>query len=202
MGLLNRQDAKIMRGYFNEMCKLLGQSIGYQYITKRDMTIHSEDNNEYSMPIRLDVIFDENPSIDTLNKLGWVSELGEQQPIIVNMPYNTPNLTTGARLLLHSVEGIDRVRVFKVTKMESDLEYPDAYTCAIVPVFDQYPQKNQYTLVNHEKISQEESKRTSKDQSGAYITYTHDIDTTPEEHIKWEQEYSYINEDNSPYTGG
>ena len=47
MGLLNRQDSKIFRQYFNEMVKLIGQSVGYQYVVDRDMTIHSEDNSTY-----------------------------------------------------------------------------------------------------------------------------------------------------------
>ena len=164
MGLLNRQDSKIFRGYFNEMCKLIGISVGYQYVTKKELTIHSEDNSELSMPIRIDILFDENPNIDTLNKIGWVSELNDQKPIIANLPYNTPNLSVNARIIVESIDGVARPRVFRITKIQSDLEFPDAYTCALVPVFDQYTQKNQYTLVNTEKISQDESKRTSKDQ--------------------------------------
>lgn len=201
MGLLNRQDSKIFRGYFNEMCKLIGISVGYQYVTKKELTIHSEDNSELSMPIRIDILFDENPNIDTLNKIGWVSELNDQKPIIANLPYNTPNLTVNARIIVESIDGVARPRVFRIIKIQSDLEFPDAYTCALVPVFDQYTQKNQYTLVNTEKISQDESKRTSKDQPSKYITGEHDIDTTPKEHIEWENNFTYIDDSNSPYSG-
>lgn len=201
MGLLNRQDSTIFRKYFNEMVKLIGQSVGYQYIVERDMTIHSEDNSKLSVPIRLDVLFDENPTVDTLNTLGWTSELNTQQPIVVNMPYNTPKLTVNARLIVESVDGVKRPRVFKITKIVSDLEFPDAYTCAIVPVFDQYKQKNQYTLVNNEKISQTEGVRTSKDQPSLYITSQQKIDNTPEEHINWESNYSLLNDKQSPYSG-
>ena len=201
MGLLNRADSTIFRQYFNEMVKLIGQSVGYQYVVKQELTIHSEDNRKLSVPIRLDVLFDENPSVDTLNKLGWVSEVNDQKPIIVNMPYNTPNLTVNARVIIESVDGVGRPRVFRVTKIQSDLEFPDAFTCALVPVFDQYVQKNQYTLVNTEKISQEESERTSKDQPYEYITSSQSIDTTPEEHMIWENKYSFIDDSNSPYSG-
>lgn len=201
MGLLNRNDAVIFRKYFSEMCKLIGQSVGYQYVVAKDMTIHSEDNSQLSAPIRLDILFDENPSIDTLNKIGWVSELNSQQPVIANLPYNTPKLTVNARITIESVDGVSRPRVFKITKIASDLEYPDAYTCALVPVFDQYPQKNQYTLVNTEKINQDESERTSKDQPYKYITNSFKIDTTPQEQIDWENKFTYINDKNSPYSG-
>jgi hypothetical protein len=201
MGLLNRADSTIFRQYFNEMVKLIGQSVGYQYVVKQELTIHSEDNSELSVPIRLDVLFDDNPSVDTLNKLGWVSEMNDQKPIIVNMPYNTPKLTVNARIIIESVDGVGRPRVFRITKIQSDLEFPDAFTCALVPVFDQYVQKNQYTLVNTEKINQAESERTSKDQPYEYITNSQNIDTTPEEHIKWESQYTFIDDSNSPYSG-
>lgn len=201
MGLLNRADSTIFRQYFNEMVKLIGQSVGYQYVVKQELTIHSEDNSELSVPIRIDVLFDDNPSVDTLNKLGWVSEMNDQKPIIVNMPYNTPKLTVNARIIIESVDGVGRPRVFRITKIQSDLEFPDAFTCALVPVFDQYVQKNQYTLVNTEKINQAESERTSKDQPYEYITNSQNIDTTPEEHIKWESQYTFIDDSNSPYSG-
>ena len=201
MGLLNRQDSTIFRQYFNEMVKLIGQSVGYQYIVEKDMTIHSEDNSKLSVPIRIDVLFDENPSVDTLNTLGWTSELNSQQPIVVNMPYNTPKLTVNSRIIVESVDGVQRPRVFKVTKIVSDLEFPDAYTCAIVPVFDQFKQKNQYTLVNNEKISQEGAERTSKDQPYLYITQHHTIDNTPKENKEWENSYNLINDKQSPYSG-
>ena len=201
MGLLNREDSRIFRQYFKEMVKLIGQSVGYQYIVERKYTIHSEDNSKLSAPVRIDVLFDENPTVDTLNRLGWVSELNEQKPIVVNMPYDTPNLSVNARLLIESVDGIPRPRVFKITQIESDLEFPDAYTCAAVPIFDQYAQKNQYTLVNHEKINQDESPRTSKDQPYSYITDSHNIDNTPKENIEYENKYNFINEKNSPYSG-
>lgn len=201
MGLLNRQDSTIFRRYFNEMVKLIGQSVGYQYVVEKEMTIHSEDNSKLSMPIRIDVLFDENPTVDTLNTLGWTSELNTQQPIVVNLPYNTPQLTVNARITIESVDGVSRPRVFKITKIASDLEFPDAYTCALVPVFDQYVQRNQYTLVNNEKISQEDGERTSQDQPYLYITQHQKIDNTPQEHKDWENKYNFLNDTKSPYSG-
>lgn len=71
----------------------------------------------------------------------------------------------------------------------------------MVPVFDQYIQKNQYTLVNHEKINQDESARTSKDQPYKYITDEHNIDNTPKENIEYENKYTFLNDKQSPYSG-
>lgn len=202
MGLLNRNDSLLYRRYFREMVKLIGISVGYQYIVEKKMTIHSEDNSTFSAPIRLDILFDENPTIHTLNRLGWVSEINEEQkPIIANLPYNTPNLTINARIIAESTDGTPRPRVFRITKIVSDFEFPDAYTCAIVPIFDQYLQKNQYTLVNHEKVSQEESDRTSQDQPYKYITNEQSVDTTPQVNKDYENKYTFINNKTSPYSG-
>lgn len=201
MGLLNRQDAQIFRSYFSEMAKLIGISVGYQYVIKQEMTIHSEDNSQLSAPIRIDILFDENPSVDTLNRLGWVSELNEQKPIVVNLPYNTPHLTVNARLTIESTDGVARPRVFRITQIQSDLEFPDAFTCAIVPVFDQIPQKNQYTIVNTEKLNEEESERTSKDQPTEKLTGSNKIDTTPDKYKFWNDTYNYIDDSRSPFSG-
>lgn len=201
MGLLNRSDSLIYRRYFREMCKLIGISVAYQYVIKQEMTIHSEDNSDLSMPIRLDILFDENPSIDTLNRLGWISETTEQKPIVANLPYNTPNLAVNCRITIETTEGTSRPRVFKITSIKSDLEYPDAYTCALVPVFDQIVQNNQYTLVNNDKVNQNVSERTSSDQPYKYLTNKEDIDTTPEKQKQWNEEFNFINDDKSPYSG-
>ena len=201
MGLLNRSDARIFRGYFSEMCKLIGISVGYQYVVEQRMTIHSEDNSKFSIPQRLDILFDEDPSTDTLNKIGWISETNDQKPVVANLPYNTPNLTVNARIIIESIDGVGRPRVYKITMIKADLEFPDAYTCTLVPVFDQIEQRNQYTLVNAEKISQEVSDRTSNDQPYIYITGTQEIESTPAQQTEWSQEYKFIDEDDSPYSG-
>lgn len=201
MGLLTRKDAKLHRRYFAEMCKLIGQSVGYQYVIKQEMTIHSEDNATLSMPQRIDALFDENPSTSTLNALGWVSENRDTEPVIINLPYDTPKLSVNARIIIETVDGLNRPRTYRITNIKADLEYPDAYTCMLAPVYDQYTQRNQYTLVNAEKMNQGDSARTSEDQPYKYITSAHAIDNTPEDYKKYAQQYDFINEQKSPYSG-
>ena len=201
MGLLNRSDSRIHRRFFSEMCKLIGMRVEYQYVVKQSLTLHSEDNSDLSAPIPLDILFDENPSVDTLNKLGWMTELNMQQPVVVNLPYNTPHLTVNARITVESSDGTPRPRIFKITKLQSDLEYPDAYTCAMVPVLDQYEQTNQYTITNYEKLNTDASKRTSEEQPYRFIQDTDKEDTTPEEYKEWQESYSFIDDNNSPFSG-
>lgn len=200
MGLLNRKDATIFRNYFSEMVKLIGQSVAYQYVVKQNTTIHSEENDTFSTPQRIDVLFEENPTVDTLNRIGWTVELNDQKPIIVYLPYDTPKLTVDARITVESVDGVKRPRVFRITKIGSDLEYPEAFACVITPVFDQFKQRNQYTLVNHEKISTEESRRTSEDQPYKYITNSQIVDNTPKANKDFENSFKFINDKSSPYS--
>lgn len=198
--MLVRNDALLQRRYFKEMCKLDGISCAYQWVAKQEYTIHSEKNFEYSQPIRMDIILDENPTIETLNTYGWLSELGDTLPIIAHIPFNTPNLKVGCRITLATIKGTDRPRIFEITKIGSNLEYPDSYTVALAPVLDQFPQRNQYTLVNNEKVSQEKSEFTSKEQNSSYTTNTEIIDTTPKQFIEWENNYELISDEPSSYS--
>jgi hypothetical protein len=200
MGMLVRNDTLRFRQYFKEAVKLVGLSVAYQWVTKQEYTIHSEKNFEYSQPIRMDIILDENPTIETLNTYGWLSELGDTLPIIAHIPFNTPNLKVGCRITLATIKGTDRPRIFEITKIGSNLEYPDSYTVALAPVLDQFPQRNQYTLVNNEKVSQEKSEFTSKEQNSSYTTNTEIIDTTPKQFIEWENNYELISDEPSSYS--
>lgn len=200
MGMLIRNESLLQRKYFKEMCKLVGISVAYQWVTKQEYTIHSEKNFQYSQPIRMNVILNENPTIETLNTYGWLSELGDTLPIVAHIPFDTPNLKVGCRITLATIRGTNRPRIFDIIKIGSNLEYPDSYTVALAPVLDQFPQRNQYTLVNNEKVSQEMSEVTSKEQDTLYTVNTEVIDTTPEEFIEWENNFSFINTEDSPYS--
>lgn len=201
MGMLIRNEALLQRRYFKEMCKLVGISCAYQWVTDKEYTIHSEKNFKYSQPIRMNIILNENPTIETLNTYGWLSELGDTLPIIAHIPFDTPNLMVGCRIMLATIKGTDRPRLFDITRIGSNLEYPDSYTVALAPVLDQFPQRNQYTLVNNEKVNQEKSEVTSKEQNSLYTTNTEVIDTTPEKFKEWENNYTFINDEDSPFSG-
>lgn len=200
MGVLVNDDSLLARRYFKEMARLIGVKCLYQYITNLDLTIHSEDNSRLSTAIPLDILLDEHPTIHTMNRLGWLSEINEEtKPIIATLPFDTPNLTVNARITLASIDGVQRPRVFKITKIVSDFEYPDTYTVALVPVFDQIPQKNQYELVNLEKTTYDSSNRTSKEQPYMYLVDQADLDTTPQEYKDWTENFTYLNDEKSPY---
>ena len=134
--LLNPNNIKLQRNYFNEMCKLLG--IKMLYRAPRDSKTYNnygELDTFYEEPIVVMGIFQENVNQWTMKKLGWNSELNEEVSLI-SVPYDTPKLQAGALFIIPS--GIDNAqgRVFKVLRMSTISVYPASITCEIGPVWE------------------------------------------------------------------
>lgn len=146
MGLLTQSDAIQHRKWFNEMAELLGISVGYQYPLGDTKTIHSEPNMPMSNPTQLDIIFNENPTIDTLKKHGWVTEIGENKPVIAQVPYNTPNLQRYSRIIIPPIGTVIRERTFEVTAISTILEYPDCWTVKLAPVYNTIVEEHNESL--------------------------------------------------------
>ncbi len=152
MGLLTDEDSKQFRTWFCEMAKLVGWKVGYQYPLGDQKTIHSEPNMPMSNPMQLDIIFMENPTQDTLKKHGWTVEIGEQKPVVAQVPYDTPNLQRYSRFIIPPVGTIVDSRVFEVTAISSILEYPDCWTVRLAPVYKTIQEDNDYTNLNIDKM--------------------------------------------------
>lgn len=152
MGLLTEDDSTLFRNWFVEMAEMLGQTVMYQYPLTFDKTIHSEPNIELSDPIRLDIIFNENPTVDTLRKHGWVTEINGSLPVIAQVPYNTPGLARYARITIPPVGNVMRERTFEVTAISTFLEYPDCWTIQLAPVYNSIKEKNDYVKSNIEYL--------------------------------------------------
>ena len=148
MGRLTDDDAKQFRSWFTEMSRLLGIHVGYQYPLGNEKTIHSEPNMAMSNPIELDIIFDENPTINTLKKHGWVTEIGENKPVVAQVPYNTPNLQRYSRIIIPPIGTVIRERIFEVTAISTILEYPDCWTVRLAPVYNTIQEKHEDNLNN------------------------------------------------------
>lgn len=137
------------------MAELLGQTVMYQYPLTFDKTIHSEPNIEFSDPVRLDIIFNENPTVDTLRKHGWVTEINGSLPVIAQVPYDTPHLARYARITIPPVGNIMRERIFEVTEISTFLEYPDCWTVKLAPVYNSIKETNDYSDKNIDYIDTE-----------------------------------------------
>ena len=135
MGLLINSDAELLRSFFKEAARLKGISVKYQYPI--DMTFSKyaeEDPRGYSEPEILDIIFEENPTINTLKRYGWNTETSEDVPYMAHLPYDTYKLSKGCRLNIPSPID-DNGRLFVVTQIKTSLQYPEAWACKLAPVF-------------------------------------------------------------------
>lgn len=142
MGLLTKKDATIFRKYFKEMAKLRGIPVIYQYPIDMEFSLYAEeDPRGFSEPIPMDIIFEENPKMATLRRYGWVSEVPEDKPYIAQLPYDALNLCKGCRVTIPSPFPATPGRVFVITEITGNLEFPDNWVCKLAPVFHNKPQK-------------------------------------------------------------
>lgn len=142
MGLLTKKDATIFRKYFKEMAKLRGIPVIYQYPIDMEFSLYAEeDPRGFSEPIPMDIIFEENPKMATLRRYGWVSEVPEDKPYIAQLPYDAKNLCKGCRVTIPSPFPTTPGRVFVITEITGNLEFPDNWVCKLAPVFHNKPQK-------------------------------------------------------------
>ena len=134
MGLLTQNDATIWRGFFKEMAFLRGIPAMYRYVITQEVTIYSEFFYELSEPIPMHIIFDTNPSVSTLRKIGWVSENSDDKPYIAQIPFDAPNLKVGCTISIKDFD-LNSERDFKITSMKMLLEFPDCWTVTLAPIF-------------------------------------------------------------------
>ena len=135
MGMLVRDDAKLFRQYFKEMAKLIGISVYYQYPIDMDFSLYAEERPKgFSPEERIDILFDENPKINTLRKYGWVTENAQDKPYIAHLPYDAPNLCAGCRIRVPSPFPDNKGRLFVITEITGDFQFPDAWVCKLAPV--------------------------------------------------------------------
>ena len=140
MGLLTNDDAKIFRNYFKEMAKLIGITVMYQFPIDMKFSLYAEeDPTGFSPEQSMDIIFEENPKINTLRKYGWVSESAEDKPYLAHLPYDAENLCKGCRILIPSPFPTNKGRLFVVTDITANLQYPDCWVCKLAPVMHDKP---------------------------------------------------------------
>ena len=155
--LLDEQNIKLHRVYFEEMCNLIGIKVLY-YAPRADKhwTTYAEIESNYYDPILVGCIFEDHPNQYTMKKLGWDSELQENASLI-SVPYDLKKLQVGSIFIVPS--GIDnsKGRVFRVVSMRNSMIYPSSITCELVPEYentfssDQYDFKNSsFNLLNDE----------------------------------------------------
>ena len=169
MGFLTDKDVTLYRNWFREMTRLRGISVLYRYPIKIDPTIHSEMISELSEPIPMDIIFETNPKTSTLKQIHWVSEFPNDKPYIAILPYDAPNLSTECTISIKPIDSLNDIyREFKITAINTIMEFPESWTCTLAPIFDTKDNtpKNDYSNSNYNYI--DGNKTTSEEYSGNY----------------------------------
>lgn len=164
MGLLTQGDAQLFQNWFKEACRLRGISVKYIYPVTEETTIHSEIQCQFSSEIDLDILFEENPKVSTLKRIGWVSEKPDDKPYIAMLPFDTPYLQTKSRILIPPIGQAIPGRWFEVTSIYSNLEYPDCYTCTLTPIFETDKTNNDHSETNFNYINSPRTNRPDEDQ--------------------------------------
>ena len=133
--LLNPNNIKLQREYFEQMCRTIGIFVIHR-APRPDKTYngYGELDSFYYEPTRTGCIFDEHPTIWTMRKMGWNSELQESESII-HVPYDLKGLQNGSLFVVPS--GIDDSvgRLFRVTRMSTIAVYPASIACVIAPIW-------------------------------------------------------------------
>ena len=134
--LLNQDDLKIQRTYFEEMCKLIGVNcIYYAPRPGKTWTTYGEIQSNYFEPILAGCIFNEHLDQRTMKKLGWVAALDENASVI-SVPYDLANIQVGALFLIPSAINPKEGRLFRVSRLSTIMIVPSSITCELVPEYE------------------------------------------------------------------
>ena len=141
--LLNPDNIKLNRFYFEEMCRLLGIRCIYRAPREdKHYNGYGELDTYFYDAQYVDCIYEENPSPKTMKKLGWNSELEEGQ-LIISVPYDLFKLQTGAMIILPSPYDKTEGRAFRILEISSIAIYPASLTCKIGPLWKSTFDKSQ-----------------------------------------------------------
>ena len=144
--LLNPDNIKLNRFYFQEMCRLIGIKCIYRAPREdKNYNGYGELDSFYYEPQLIECIYDEHPNQKTMKKLGWVTELEEQEAII-HVAYDTFKLQVGSIFIMPSAYDNTEGRIFRVLDISSIAIYPSSVTCKIGPLWKSTFEK---TLLNH-----------------------------------------------------
>ena len=118
------------------MSKLLGIQVNYRYPVQEEATIHAEIKCKMSDAIKMDIIFETNPKLATLKKIGWISEYKDDKPYIAILPYDAPHLQSKCTIEIPPIGAFTtKGRLFEITTITALMEYPDSYLCTLAPIY-------------------------------------------------------------------
>lgn len=139
-GILYQNDLEIQRYYFNEAIEYYGIDADYYQVKTHSQEFNStgEMSSKYYDPVPIKLIYDQVPKINTLKKLGWVTELSQDSQPLIHIPFDTPGIQVGALFKIEDPLKPGSGRMFRATKMTTGVIYPSAVTLQIVAIVGNY----------------------------------------------------------------
>lgn len=148
--LLNPNNIKLHRFWFDRVVKQRGVMLIYRQPKEgKEYSGYGELDSAYYEPKKVGCLFEEHPTIWTMRKLGWNSELTDSN-LIVHVPYDLEGLQAGALFIVPSAIDNTQGRVFKVLRMSTTMIYPASIACEIGPM-----------LINEHESSQNDYSRSN-----------------------------------------
>lgn len=135
-GLLINKDTGLYKGYFKEMCRLIGVNVKYRAPKKdKHWTVYAEIESNYEPEEIVSCIFEQYTDQRTMKKIGWISEL-DTATSMIHLPYDLHGLQVGALVSVPSGLNDNQFKLFRITKMSTIMIYPYAVSCQIVPEYE------------------------------------------------------------------
>ena len=149
-GILINDNIKLYRTWFKQMTALHGVNCKYRAPLKnKEYDCYGDLQTGYKPEILVGCLFEEHPNQKSLQKAGWVAELQEGSSII-HVPYDLPDLQSGA--LFEVPSGLDdgKGRLFRVLSLSNIMIYPASIACEIALEYESNDEQHLITMA-HEK---------------------------------------------------
>ncbi len=158
--LLSKKNIELHRSWFKQFTKLHGINVLFRAprANFKEYNTHAELNAYYYEPVIVGCIYDEHPKIQTMKKLGWVTETNDVATLI-HVPYDLEGVQAGALFIIPSGLDNSEGRVFRVSRMSTIAVYPASITCELVPVWlNEMPlnETKDFTESNFNVLSEED----------------------------------------------
>lgn len=148
--LLNQNNIKLQREYFKKMLKLIGIKTIYRAPRpSKTYNGYGELDEFFYEPIEVGCIFVDHPNQWTMKKLGWNTELSEDN-VVIQVPYDTPMIQRGAIFELPSAIDNAKSRKFMVLDNTTIAVTPACITCRLGPVFESTFESSEFTHKNND----------------------------------------------------
>ena len=142
--LLNEQNLKFQRQYFEEMVRLIGLKVLY-LAPRKDKTYngYGELESFFYDPVEVGCIFTEHPNVWTMRKAGWNVERADDLSMI-QVPYDLERLERGGLFLIKCGPDTAEPRKFQIRDMKTDAVVPVCVECLLGAVYSSTFETSQF----------------------------------------------------------